>query len=269
MNPVLHYGLPIGLLQPGDPADFIVVDSLESMRVIETYIEGVQVARAGKANFAYQTVKPVNHFVAKAICQTDIRCSAPERNYPESKMRVIEVLPGQLVSKEVLVKPRIESGAVVSDVGQDVLKLVVYNRYREAAPSVAFVRGLGLQRGAIASTVAHDCHNIVAVGASDSAIVAAINLLVESKGGISAVADGITDQLPLPIAGLMSELPGERVAGDYERLDSLAKQWGSSLPAPFMTLSFLALLVIPELKLSDLGLFDGRSFEFVDLFVAA
>jgi adenine deaminase len=180
-------------------------------------------------------------------------------------VRVIEVRDGELLTRESLARPRCVAGALLPDPAQDLLVLLVLNRYRPAAPALAFVRGFGLQRGALASSVAHDSHNLVAVGAGLDDLMLAVNSLVESSGGIAVANAGEVASLPLPVAGLMSTVDGDTVAARYAELDTLAHDLGSHLRAPFMTLSFMALLVIPELKLSDRGLFDGRRFEFVEM----
>lgn len=264
INPARHYGLPVGLLQPGDDADMIIVDSLASMKVIETYIQGVQVAKNGKSLISGIPEKAINRFEAEKVSPADIGVSAEG-----SHINVIEALNGQLVTKRLVLEAKGRNGKVESDPDNDVLKIVVHNRYNPAPPAIGFVKGFGLKRGAIASTVAHDSHNIISIGTSDKAICAAINTLIDVKGGITSIDENKILVLPLPVAGLMSLENGHEVARKYKLLDAMAKEMGSSLDAPFMTLSFLALLVIPELKLSDKGLFDGKKFEFISLFEPA
>jgi len=157
----------------------------------------------------------------------------------------------------------VKYGFVQADLEADVLKMAVVNRYRDAVPAVAFIKNVGLKRGAIASTVAHDSHNIIAVGVNDAMIAKAVNTLVATQGGVCYVDEQTEAVLPLSIAGLMSALPPEEIAQRYAAIDRLAKSAGTRLTSPFMTLSFMALLVIPKLKLSDLGLFDAESFAFV------
>lgn len=263
-NPVHHYGLPIGLVQVGDPADLIVTDSLEDLTVLATYIDGEMVAYDGQTNIERQDVTAINRFAVKPIAPSSLRCPALG-----TKLRAIEVLPGQLVTTERIVVAAVSEGQAVADPERDLLKVVVLNRYNPAPPAIGFVVNIGLREGAIASSVAHDCHNIVAVGANDEDLAAAINLVIEAEGGVAAASGALKRIVPLPIAGLMSVRDGYRVAEDYEALDHEVKRWGSTLPAPFMSLSFLALLVIPELKLSDRGLFDGRCFAFTDLWLPA
>jgi adenine deaminase len=264
LNHARHYGLPVGLLQPGDEADFIIVDSLSTMKILETYINGVKVAENGRSLIKDFAENPVNRFKAEKISTGDI-----EVNAMGSHINVIEALDGQIVTRRKVMEATVEDGKAVSNVNNDVLKMVVLNRYNPAPPATGFVHGFGLKSGAIASTVAHDSHNIIAIGVDDDAICQAINDLIDSKGGIVAIDNGHRQLLPLPVAGLMSLENGYEVARKYKEADAMAKKSGSRLSAPFMTLSFLALLVIPELKLSDKGLFDGSKFEFISLFEPA
>jgi len=260
LNPRNHYGLDTGLLQPGDPADIVIVDHLSDFNVLATYVNGIKVAEHGKPLINRIVAEKPNNFVAEPLLPEQIQLTGTG-----CMIRVIEALEGQLITNTLLQSPLIIDGKLVSDPERDILKIVVYNRFRHASPAVAFIRNFGLKKGAIASTVAHDSHNIIAVGAEDNDIVKAINLLVQTKGGISVTGPGLSHVLPLPVAGLMSDADGYQVARDYEVIDALAKTLGSKLNAPIMTLSFMALLVIPQLKLSDLGLFDGKSFSFTPL----
>ena len=261
LTPVQHYGLDLGLLQPGDRADCIIVDSLSSMQVLQTYIGGRCCAEAGQPLLKRMIAPAINRFAAKKVVERDLRVQAEE-----GKLRVMEAVEGQLVTNSLRVAPTVVDGEVVADPSRDILKLVVVNRYQPSPPAVAFIKGFGLQRGAIASSVAHDSHNIVAVGASDSEICRAINAIIDQQGGICAVGPDFSELLPLPIAGLMATGDGYEVARAYTAVDARAKELGSPFNAPFMTLSFMALLVIPDLKLSDKGLFDGTDFRFVGLF---
>lgn len=260
-NPVKHYHLNVGMLQKGDPADFIIVDNLSDFNVLATYIDGIKVAEQGKTMIPHITETPVNRFHAEKITVDDLRVGAGE-----GMMRVQKALDGQLITETLFIVPTVVAGNVVSDIKRDILKMTVVNRYEKAKPAVGFVRGFGLRQGAMASSVAHDSHNIIALGTSDEEIVAAVNLLIDHKGGIAFTAGRDTLVLPLPVAGIMSDMEGREVAALYEKLDKKVKKNGSKLKSPFMTLSFMALLVIPELKLSDKGLFDGKKFEFVKLF---
>lgn len=263
LNPVKHYKLDVGLLQIGDPADFLIVNNLNDLDIKANYIGGYKVVENGKVmipRFQPQTV--INQFNAQNISTKQLRIS------PTGKLlKVIKVADGQLYTHELLCNPTIENDNVVSDAKNDVLKLVVYNRYRPSQPVVGFINGIGIKRGALASTVAHDSHNIVAVGTNDDEIVLAINRIIESKGGIIASNGANMSLLPLPVGGLMSDADGISIAKQYEHVDKMAKELGSTLTAPFMTLAFMSLLVIPELKLGDKGLFDGKKFEFTDLMI--
>jgi adenine deaminase len=262
MNPVRHYGLPVGLLRVGDPADMIVVDGWRRFRVLRTYLEGRLVAANGHSRLPRQPVQVVNQFRAQPRRPEDFAVAAKP-----GRLNVIETLNGQLVTRHRRLGAHVVAGHALADPSRDVLKLAVVNRYVPRAPvAVAFVRGFGLQTGALASSVAHDSHNIVAVGADDTSLAAAINLVIAHRGGLSVVGAGHCEVLPLPIAGLMSTGEGHAVARRYFALDALAKRLGSRLDAPFMTLSFMTLLVIPDLKLSDRGLFSGRHWAYQPLF---
>ena len=261
LNPIDHYDLEVGVLQTGDPADMIVVDNLNDFSVLATYVNGTLIARNGKTLIPSVTETVPNNFHAEPVSTVDISVS-PHGN----KLKVMEALDGQLITNIVHADPKIKDGNVVSDPENDILKIVVLNRYNKAKPAVAFIRNFGLKRGAIASSVAHDSHNIVAVGADDEQVVRAINLIIKEKGGVSLVDSREEIILPLPVAGLMSVEDGYKIAEEYHKIDKKAHELGSTLRAPFMTLSFMALLVIPDLKLSDKGLFDGRKFSFTNLF---
>lgn len=261
LNPIEHYQLDVGTLQVGDPADMIVVDNLSEFNILETYVNGVLIAKNGKTLIKSVKETEPNNFHTQPIIESSI-CVKPE----SQRLKVIEALDSQLITTIDYVKPKILDGNVVSDTSKDTLKIVVLNRYEKASPSVAFIKNFNLKQGAIASSVAHDSHNIVAVGVDDKEIVRAINLIIKEKGGISLVNNSKEMVLPLPVAGLMSAEDGYIIAKKYHEIDQEAHLMGSTLRAPFMTLSFMALLVIPELKLSDKGLFDGNSFSFTDLF---
>ena len=263
LNPVVHYHLPVGQLRVGDPADFILVDNLTDFQVQRTYLNGELVAENGQSCLPAAPIAVVNNFHAQPVQATDFRLPVPVE---QATLRVIECFDGQLITARVDLPARIENGLAVSDMDQDVLKLAVINRYQpHVAPALAFIRGFGLKHGALASSVGHDSHNITAVGCDDASLARAVNLVIEAKGGLAAVgADGREILVPLPVAGLMSDQPGADVAAAYAAVDALSKELGSPLGAPFMTLSFMALLVIPSLKLSDKGLFDGQQFAFVD-----
>lgn len=262
VNPVYHYKLDVGLLREGDPADFIVVKDLEQFEVSSTYIDGQLVAADGKTRIETEASAIINNFSCTEKTEKDFE-TLLVTNGPGLTIPVIEALDGQLITNHLSFEPKTENGLIVSDTERDILKIVVVNRYRDAPVAKAFIKNFGLKKGALASSVAHDSHNIVAVGVDDESICRAVNLLIENKGGVSSVNDNTELVVPLPVAGLMSNEDGYKVAEQYSRIDQAAKQAGSPLGSPFMTLSFMALLVIPHLKLSDLGLFDGDKFEFV------
>ena len=276
VNPVLHYKLDVGLLRKGDDADFIVVKDLEKFEVIKTFINGELVAEnarpddpVGRGRSMVNSPQSIiiNNFSCSKKNITDFEIPLAGSYSP---LVVIEALDGQLITNRLSLEPKVVDGMVVSDTERDILKIVVVNRYKEAPVAKAFIKNFGLKKGAIASSVAHDSHNIVAVGVDDESICRAVNLLIEEKGGISSCyfpsSGGSWREvlLSLPVAGLMSNVDGYKVAAAYTAIDKMVKQeLGSTLSAPFMTLSFMALLVIPHLKLSDKGLFDGDSFSFL------
>ena len=263
LTPVRHYKLNVGLLQQGDEADFVVVNNLIDFQVKATYIKGEKVSENGMPTYKrFVPTSLINKFNAQKITTDKLRVVSTG-----SEIRVINVDDGQLFTREIICQPKIHNGNVVSDVENDILKLVVYNRYQPSEPAIAFIKNIGLKRGALASTVAHDSHNIVAVGTSDAEIVSAINQIIDSRGGILACEGNKTCLLSLPIGGLLSDIEGHVIAERYEQVDAMAKELGSTLRAPFMTVAFMSLLVIPELKLGDRGLFDGRNFKFVELMV--
>ena len=261
LNAARHYRLPVGMLQQGDDADFIVVDDLRRPVARQTYIKGELVAENGVPCFKYEETTAPNIFKCPFFYAQDL--FVPDRG---KRIKVIECIDGQLITKSFLAEPKVENGGIVSDVERDILKLVVINRYQSEKPAVAFIKGFGLKRGALASSVAHDSHNIVAVGTSDKDILHAVNLLIEHTGGVTAYCGTEMVAVPLPVAGLMSYADGYEVAAAYQNVDALAKRLGSTLYSPFMTLAFMALLVIPELKLSDKGLFDVSKFSLTSVY---
>ena len=296
LNPVLHYNMPVGLLRLGDPADYIVVDNLTNFQVLQTVIDGETVAEDGRSLIPDLRSEHINQFNCskKRVEEFGLVSTPPDRRTAPVGygIRVIEALDGQLITNELHLEAPVLNGQIVADPERDILKLVVVNRYQDAPPAVAFIKNFGLTHGAIASSVGHDSHNITAVGCDDESICRAVNLVIEARGGLSAV--GILDTetwrvphdrtptgdsfsslhsssfiekiLPLPVAGLMTDADGSDVAAQYTRLDQYAKQTlGSPLSAPFMSLSFMALLVIPTLKLSNMGLFNTKVFNFASL----
>jgi adenine deaminase len=263
INPVQHYKLDVGLLREGDPADFIVLRDLEKFEVLQTYIGGRLVAENGQTHIERNktSIPPVNSFNCKKKTQEDFIVKVSEGSV-EVKFPVIEALDGELITNKIFANLPVNRNAVQCNIAGDILKIVVVNRYSDAPVAKAFIKNFGFHRGAIASSVAHDSHNIVAVGVDDDSITRAVNLVIQAKGGVSLV-DGSKEMLvALPVAGLMSAEDGYEVAKEYSEIDKASKDLGSKLSSPFMTLSFMALLVIPHLKLSDKGLFDGDSFSF-------
>ena len=257
--PVRHYALQVGLLQKGDPGDFIIVDDPKSMDIRETWINGTPVFKDEQILFPEVKDRQINNFTSYDVNPDDFILKSGNVKQP-----VIVAKDGQLVTEGETITLEIENGIIQADPGRDILKIAVVNRYKKQAPTVAFIKNFGIKTGAIASSVAHDSHNIIAVGSSDEYLSKAVNLIMKHEGGMSAVSEEYEKILPLPIAGLMSDEPGERVAAEYEKLTQTAREMGSTLNSPFMTISFMGLLVIPSLKLSDKGLFDGNTFEFVE-----
>ena len=260
VNPVKHYNLNVGLLQVGDAADCIVVEDLKDFKTLQTYVNGELVFNNGASLIKPVAFQNVNNFQCHKKEVSDFKVEASS-----TKIRVIEALDGQLVTNELIEDALVIDGNLVSNTDKDILKMTVVNRYKNQKPAMAFIKNVGLKEGAIASSVGHDSHNIIAVGVSDDAICKAVNLIIENKGGICAVSNTNTYVVPLPVAGIMSDQDGETIGKQYAELDAIAKQLGSTLHAPYMTLSFMALLVIPSLKLSDKGLFNGNDFKFTSL----
>lgn len=263
VNPVEHYKIPVGLLREGDPADFIVIDSPENFHVLETWINGEKVFSENTHLPSPPAVDVKNNFKALPVDPEDLKVLFPET---AKEMQIIRVFDGSLFTAREWTKPAVVKGEVLPDLPKDVLKLAVVNRYEPQKPQIAFVKGFGLKAGAIASSIAHDSHNLIAIGTSDTELAHVLNVLIENKGGLAAVNQNAVSILSLPYAGLMSGQPVEVLAEEYSKLNKLAHNDGSALKAPFMTLSFLSLLVIPELKLGDKGLFDVSTFSFTSLF---
>lgn len=259
INPVEHYKLDVGLLRKGDPADFIVVKDLESFDVVQTFIDGELVASKGESKISRVPAAVINKFAIGPMAVSDYSISASD-----TKVRVIEALDGELITRESSGHALLQRGNLLSNKNEDILKIVVVNRYKTAPVAVSFIKNFGLKKGALVSSVAHDSHNIIALGVNDEVICKAVNAIIQAKGGVAVVDEVEEHVLPLPVAGLMSDRDGYEVAALYKKVDAKAKEFGSTLKSPFMTLSFMALLVIPALKLSDKGLFDGSEFRFVD-----
>jgi adenine deaminase len=261
LNPVRHYGLPVGLIREGDPADFVVVDDMKDLTILRTYIGGELAAEEGKPLLKHEEPKIVNIFHAhpKRSEEFKIRALGNIAN-------IIKAEDGSLFTGWIKEPVRVIDGHAIPEADKDILKITVVNRYKDMPPAVGFVKGFGLKHGALASSVAHDSHNIVAVGASDEDICAAINILIENRGGLAVTSKDIREFMPLPIAGLMSDKDGWEAAYRYSLVQRSVRGLGSTLEAPFITLSFMALLVIPRLKMSDLGLFDSEGFTRIQVF---
>ncbi|MBA2369171.1 MAG: adenine deaminase [Candidatus Protochlamydia sp.] len=260
LHPVEHYNLDCGLLRHGDSADFIVIDNFQNFNVLSTYIKGFLVAQNGKTNIKSIPVPLINHFNCSPKKPENFQIKA-ERG----KLQVIQVIEGQLMTNKILMGSRVKEGLFITDIEKDLLKIAVVNRYHEQPIALGFINRFGLKEGAIASCIAHDSHNIICVGVTDEDMCAAVNAIIAHQGGISVASNGKIEILSLPVGGIMSDKEGFQVAKEYVFMDRLAKQLGTPLSAPFMTLSFMALLVIPSLKLSDKGLFDGSTFAFTPL----
>jgi len=261
LNPIKHYKLDVGILREKDDADFIIVDNLKDFNIKSTFVKGNEVYDGQQTTFESVNANTPNLFVAEEINKSQLEVS-----YTTDKLKVIKAFDGELITDTMEVKPFVVDGKVVSDQKNDILKIVVLNRYGKSEPAIGFINGFNFKEGAIASSVAHDSHNIVAVGTNDDDITKAINKVIENKGGVVAISKKGSKVLALPVAGLMSNNDAKEVAVKYRSIDKMAHEMGSTLRAPFMTLSFMALLVIPNLKLSDKGLFDGNNFSFTPLF---
>ncbi|MCD4785533.1 MAG: adenine deaminase [Candidatus Eremiobacteraeota bacterium] len=261
LHPIKHYGLEVGLLQKGDPADMVVVDNLENFNALKTYIDGKLVMENGKSLLTNMKVDTINNFNSGEKKVEDFVVKKAGKI-----INIIEAIDGQLITRRLNLPAKFSGDNAVSDTDNDILKLTVVNRYKNVPPAVAFVRNFGLKNGAIASSFAHDSHNVVAVGTSDEYITRAANMIIRNRGGLSLAIDREEELLSLPIAGLMTDADGYGVAEKYSKMTKIVRGNGSKLRAPFMTLAFMALLVIPEIKLSDRGLFDGKIFNFISLF---
>lgn len=265
INPVSHYNLPVGMMQKGDRADLIVVDNFDDFNVLQTLIDGKVVAQKGKAKFNLLPVSPINAFNCEKITTAQLEIRLPAEY---AALRVMDAYDGELLTDQYLWKPQCQSGELLtSDISEDILKIVVVNRYKRSEPAVGFIRNFGIKKGAIAGSIAHDSHNIIAIGCDDAAIVNVINAIIDEKGGMAAFNGHQINLIPLPVAGLMSVEKGAKIAQQYAALNVFVKEMGTKMKSPFMTLAFMSLLVIPSLKIGDQGLFDVNTFSFTDLFV--
>lgn len=261
LNPIRHYNLEVGLLQKNDPADFIIVDNFNDFNILKTYINGELVAKNGKSLLDKIDVATVNNFVAEKVTASDFNVTDDG-----SDINIIGVVEGEIITDKIVGRTKVLDNSLVSDVDNDILKIAVINRYEKKKPSVGFIKNFGLKRGALASSVAHDSHNVVIIGCDDESMANAANMIIENNGGFAIYADDIEKCLPLPIAGIMTNDDAFKVAKEYMEIRDLAKSLGSNLDDPFMTMEFMALLVIPKLKLSDKGLFDCDKFQIISLF---
>ncbi len=259
LNPIQHYKLDVGLLQIGDFADFIVIDNFQYFNILKTYVNGNLIAEDGKSTLPFVESNAINNFNAVSKMPNDFKYLSKEK-----EIKVIKSYDGELITDVILHKPEIKDNDIQTNLNKDILKISVVNRYTNSAPSIALINGIGLRKGAIATSVAHDSHNIIAVGVDNDSLAKVVNAIIESKGGMAVYDGKDIFKLELPIAGLMSNLPAYEVANQYKILDTKAKELGSTLSAPFMTLSFMALLVIPKIKLSDKGLFNSETFQFIN-----
>ena len=264
INPAYHYALDAGIIVEGARADFIVVDSLHDLNVLKTYVGGECVFDGKNVLFDAPEMKSHNSINASKKTAADF-----DMHYggDECEVNVIECFDGNLLTRKATASLSVEDGIVQSDTSQDVLKIAVVERYGGNTVANAFIKGFGLKKGAMASSVAHDSHNIIVVGCDSEAMARAVNRVIDDGGGISVVCDDFTDSLPLPIAGLMSNEDAFDVAGKWGELYEKTVDWGCTLKFPFMTMAFMALLVLPSIKISDKGLFDGDSFEFMNVII--
>lgn len=261
LNPVKHYNLEVGLLQKDDPADFIIIDNFNDFNILKTYIDGKLVAENNKSLIAVDKVQTINKFAAEKVLIKDFRIADIGK-----EVKIISAISGEIITEKLVGRPKSVNNNLVSDVDNDILKIAVINRYEKKKIALGFIKNFGLKKGAIASSVAHDSHNIVVIGCSDEEMARAANMIIKSKGGLVAWSYDQHKCIPLPIAGLMTDKNGYKIAGDYLLLVALAKEFGSTLNDPFMTMGFMSLLVIPKLKLSDKGLFDCEKFQLTELF---
>jgi len=261
INPVVHYGMDIGLLRVGDPADFIVIDNPKEFNIKQTWIDGKVVAKNGKTHIEPVTNEIINNFNTSPKNPKDFMVKITGK-----KVQVMEAMDGQLITNLLKYNVSLIDNKNQTNTDEDLLKIAVVSRYSDAPISVGYIKNIGLKTGAIASSVGHDSHNIVVVGVDAESMNQAVNIIINERGGVSAIGNGKEMILGLPVAGIMSAKDGYEVANEYSAIDAFAKTLGTPLISPFMTLSFMALLVIPRAKMSDLGFFDGEKFEFLEVF---
>lgn len=261
LTPVKHYNLEVGLLQKNDPADFIIIDNFNDFNILKTYIDGKLVAENNKSLIPETAVNAINNFEAEKVNTDDFKIFDNGKN-----IKIINAISGEILTEKIIGRPKSIDNYLVSDIDNDILKIAVINRYEKKKISLGFIKNFGLKKGAIASSVAHDSHNIVVIGCSDEEMSNAANMIINTKGGLAAWSHAKNICVPLPVAGLMTNVEGNKIAADYQALVSLSKEFGSELNDPFMTMGFMSLLVIPKLKLSDKGLFDCEKFELTTLY---
>ena len=261
LTPVKHYNLEVGLLQKNDPADFIIIDNFNDFNILKTYIDGKLVAENNKSLIPETAVNAINNFEAEKVNTDDFKIFDKGKN-----IKIINAISGEILTEKIIGRPKSIDNYLVSDIDNDILKIAVINRYEKKKISLGFIKNFGLKKGAIASSVAHDSHNIVVIGCSDEEMAHAANMIINTKGGLVAWSHDKNICVPLPVAGLMTNKDGKKIAADYQALVTLSKEFGSELNDPFMTMGFMSLLVIPKLKLSDKGLFDCEKFELTTLY---
>lgn len=262
LTPVRHYNLEVGLLQVNDPADMIVVDNLTDFNVINTYINGELVAANGRALLKPVVIETINNFQTEHVCPDDFKVLDKGKD-----VKMIGVIKGELITEMIIDRPKSLDGYLECDIERDILKIAVISRYEKKKLTVGFVKNFGLKKGALASSVAHDSHNIVVIGCSDQEMTEAVNMIIDSKGGFSVYSDEEQMMLSLPVAGLMTDEDAHKVANEYVKIRDLSIKLGSQLSDPFMTMGFMPLLVIPFMKISDKGIFDCQKFEITSLYV--
>lgn len=261
LNPVEHYNLDLGLLQNNDSADFIIVDNLDDFNIEEIFVKGERVFEKNQKAKNIIPEKIINRFDRNSISLDSLKLIDAGKD-----IQVIEVIDGELLTTRIIVSPKVENSEIVSDTENDILKVVVLSRYDNNPPAIGFIKNFNFKKGAIASSVAHDSHNIIAVGTNDEDLLNAINWIIENKGGIVTCSENDLNGFPLPVAGLMSVENVETAAKAYQKLNKKIIDFGCKLKAPFMTLSFMTLLVIPEIKIGDKGLFDVNTFSPISVF---
>ncbi len=261
LNAVKHYNLPVGLLQKGDIADFIIVENLIDFKTLDVIINGKNVPRGTSSSISDSKNIEINNFGRSEIDEEMLELSSKSE-----EIFAIETINKELLTKKIRCKPLVKNNNIISDIQNDFLKITVLSRYDNSNPTVGIIKNFGLKKGAVATSIAHDSHNIVAVGASDRELTVAINSLIKNKGGIIVYDGNEIYELKLPIAGLMTNEDANSVAQKHAIIDAKIKELGSELTAPLMTLSFMALLVIPEFKIGDKGLFDGNKFELSSIY---